>query len=247
MTTQNLNVPAGTTSGIVAITPMTNVIFGPAVLGGVVTVAFSPSMSIPSNQWPTVFTGTGGGSYRSLTTGYVTITAATQAVNVFFADLGPGAQGSGNIVSINASLATPSSTSEQVLCSWRTPPGYLRPGFNMSVIGGLLLTNNSDTKTMKLYVNGTGGTVIFTSPDLASSANYTFEGWLAGRLGATIVGGGVLASQTSAQGGYGISTTAQPTITRAFLNLETEFTLTLTKATTAGNTGQLEFLRVGLN
>ena len=93
---------------------------------------------------------------------------------------------------------------------------------------------------------GVAGTAMGTSPSIASALNYSFDTEISGRGdGVTQIGYGVLASQTSAQGGWGITTTANPTLTRDYLGQETEYTLTATKAT-AGDTFQLEALRVQL-
>lgn len=247
MATVPLIVAAGTTSSPVFVTPLTNVIVGPSVLGGSVTLTFSPSLAIPTTAWQTIITGTAGGSFRPGTTGYVMVQATTSIANAFFADLGPGlAPGGGVIVSVNGALASASTTSEVILASWRTPANYLNSNFRMSIAGSVSLSNNANVKTLKLYANGTAGTAMMTSPSIASALNYGFEGFISGRGdGVTLLGGGMLASQTSAQGGFGISTTAQPTLVRDYLGQETEFTLTITKAT-AGDTGQLENLRVAI-
>ncbi len=247
MSTVYLSVPAGTTSSPVFVTPLTNVIVGPSVLGGSATVTFSPSLSIPTSSWQTVQTGTGGGSFRPSTTGYVQIQATTSQANAFFADLGPGLNpGGGLIVSANAPLASASTTSEVVLASWRTGPGYLSPNFRMQIGGNVSLTNNANVKTLKLYANGVAGTAMATSPSLASALNYSFETVIVGRGdGVSMLGMGVLASQTSAQGGLGITATANPTLSRDYLLQETEFTLTATKAT-GTDTFQLESLSVTL-
>lgn len=248
MSTTPIIVPAGTTTSPLFVTPLTNVIFGPSVLGGSVTVTFSPSLSIPANQWATVFTGTAGGSFRPTTTGYVQIQATTSRANAFLADLGPGLNtGGGAIVNINGSLASASTTSEVVLASWKLGPGYLPLNWRMEVSGNVSLSNNANVKTLTLYANGVAGTAMATSPSIASALNYSFDTVISGRGdGVTLIGTGVLASQTSAQGGSGISTTANPTLSRDYLTQETEFTLTATKAT-AGDTFQLENLLVVLS
>lgn len=248
MATSYLSIPAGTTSASVFVTPLTNVIIGPSVLGGSVTLTFSPSLSIPVNQWQTVFTGTAGTSFRPLTTGYVQVQATTSAGNAFFADLGPGLQpGGGVIVSTTAPIASASTTSEVVLASWKVPDRYLSPNFQMKIEGSVSLTNSVNVKTLKIYANGVAGTAMLTSPSLASALNFQFIGFINGRGdGQNMIGIGMLPSQTSAQGGRGISTTAQPTITRDYLNQETEFAITVTKAT-GSETAQLEALKVSIS
>jgi hypothetical protein len=247
MSTSYITVAAGATSPSYFVTPLNNVIYGPSVLGGSVTVLFSSTLSLPIQYWLTVATGTGGGSFRPTTTGYVVVQATTSNANAFIADLGPGlAPGGGVIVNTNAPLASASTTSEVVLASWKIPPNYFQPNWRMNVEMNVSLSNNANVKTLKVYANGTAGTAMFTSPSIASALNYNASGLIIGRGdGVTILGGGVLASQTNAQGGMGISTTAQPTLTRDYINNETEFTITATKAT-AGDTFMLESLRVAL-
>lgn len=250
MSTQFVAVIAGSTSAPIFVTPFTNVIFGPSVLGGSVSLSFSTSLSIPQANWQLVQTGTGGGSFRPSTTGYVIATAATSQANVFIADLSPGlASGTGSIVNINAPLASASTTAEVVLASWKIPPQYFanNQNFRMEVAGSVSLSNNANVKTLKVYANGVAGTAMATSPSIASALNYTFDTTCSGRGdGVTLIGAGMMASQTSAQGGGGISTTAYPTLTRDYLTQETEFTITATKAT-AGDTFQIENLLVTIS
>lgn len=245
MATAYYSVPAGSTSNPYFITPLQNAIVGPSVLGGSVSLYFSPSLSIPLNQWQLVYSGTAGYAFRPSTTGYVYAVSATSAAQLFIADLGAGING-GTLVNLNAPLASASTTSEVILAAWKIPPNFLQANFSMFVRGSASLSNNANVKTLKLYANGTGGTAMATSPSVASALNYTFSTAIIGRGdGVSLLGGSVLASQTSAQGGFGISTTAQPTLSRNYLTQETEFTLTVTKAT-AGDTAQLEQLLVTL-
>lgn len=247
MTTAYTAVPAGASSAMIFVTPLNNVIVGPSVLGGSATLLFSPSMNVPLAAWQTVQTGTGGGSFRPITTGYVIVQATTSQANVFVADLGPGlGNGNGLIVSVNAPLASASTTSEVILASWKIPPNYFTPNFCMTVAGNVSLSNNANVKTLTLRANGLAGTAMATSPSLASALNFSFDTEISGRGdGVTLIGYGMLPTQTSAQGGWGITTTANPTLTRDYIGQETEFTLTATKAT-AGDTFQLENLRVAL-
>jgi hypothetical protein len=245
MATTYITVPIGNTTSPVFVTPLMNVIYGPSVLGGSVSVLFSPSLSLPLSQWQTVASGTGGGSFRALTTGYVMFSSSTSAANAFLADLGPGlGNGNGIIVSTNAPLASASTTSEVILASWRVPANYLSTNFRMEIAGNVSLTNNANVKTLTLRAGGLAGTALGVSPSLATALNYSFDTEISGRGdGVTLIGYGMLASQTSAQGGWGITATANPTLTRDYIGQETEFVITATKAT-AGDTMQLENLRV---
>ena len=150
------------------------------------------------------------------------------------------------IVSINNSLASASTAAEVVLASFKVPPGYLPSNFQMEITGNVSMSNNVNVKTLKIYANGVLGTAMGTSPSLASALNFTFQQLIVGRGdGVTLLGAGMLATQTSAQGGFGISTTANPTLVRDYLGQETEFTITAQKAV-AGDTMQLETLSVKL-
>ena len=241
MPTMFLSVPAGTVSALVAVGPNVSVCAGPSVLGGSVLGEFSTSAVGPFSTW---LNGTAGGSFRPSVTGYVRVTATTSQANVFVSDMSNANSGVGALLSINNTLASASTTSEVVLASWKVPPGFLPANFQLDVTGNVSLTNNVNVKTLKLYANGVLGTAMNTSPSLASALNYSFKSLISGRGdGVTMLGTGMLASQTSAQGGFGISTTANPTITRDYLGQETEFTLTITKAV-AGDTAQLESLVV---
>jgi hypothetical protein len=116
----------------------------------------------------------------------------------------------------------------------------------MEITGNLLLTNGASAKTLTLRANGLTGTALGVSPSLASFSNYTFETAILGRGdGVSILGAGMLSSQTTAQGGMGVSGTSNPTLSRDYINQGTEFVLTATKAT-AGDTMQLEYLTVTL-
>lgn len=242
MSTTYYQVPAGTTVGPIAVTPEFSVTAGPSVLGGGVTLEFATSLQGP---WFTAFTGTNSGSYRATTTGYVRITAVTSQANAFVSEMGLANDGLINaLISINATLATPNSTAAQPLAGFRVPPGFLNTSFRMEIAGVISLTNSATVKTLNIYANGIAGTALATSPSLANAVNYAFNTTITGRGdGVTMIGSGVLASQTSAQGGFGITTTAIPSITRDYLTQETEFVIGLTKAT-GTDTGQLESLRV---
>lgn len=241
MATSYYLVPAGTVSPNIAVTPQVTVTAGPSVLGGSVTVEFATSQQGP---WFTAYTGATGGSYRPTVTGYVRITAVTQQVNAFVADLGLGASGlNDTLIQLNAVLASPNSTSAAYLAGIRIPPNYLSPNFRIEMSGTLSLTNSATVKTLNIYGNGIAGTALATSPSLASIANYSFNTVIYGRGdGVTIAGSGVLASQTAAQGGYGSTTTAIPTLTYNYLTQETEFVVGVTKAT-GTDTAQLETFR----
>lgn len=242
MATTYYLVPAGSVVGPIAVTPLQTTTAGPSVLGGSVTVEFAASQTGP---WFTAYTGTTGGCYRPTVNGYIRITAVTQQVNAFVSDIGLGASGFvDTLVSLNAVLASPSQTTACYLAGFKIPPNYLGPNFRLEVSGTVSVTNNANVKTLNIYANGIAGTALATSPSLASIANYDFNTEISGRGdGVTMIGTGVLASQTAAQGGYGSTTTAIPSITYNYLNQETEFVVGITKAT-GTDTGQLETLRV---
>lgn len=238
-------VAAGTTCAPVFVTPLTNVLVGPSVLGGSVTLEYCPTLV---GQYVSVYTGSAAYAFRPLTNGYVRVSAATSKGQLILSDMGSAISGGngGMLANINVPIGSASTTSEVILAAIKIPPNFLPNSWRLNFRGNVSLSNNANVKTLKLYANGTGGTAMATSPSIASALNYTFESWIEGRGdGSSIIGGGVLASQTSAQGGYGITTTANPTLTRDYLTQETEFTLTATKAT-AGDTFQLEALSISL-
>lgn len=240
MATIYLRQPVGTSAAI-AVTPMTCVVAGPSVLGGTVLVEFSPD---GRSQWqPWVYGTIGqGGCFRATTNGYVRITSATQAANAFLVDMnGANTQLVDQLVNLNAPLATASSTAEQIAACFRIPPGFLTPNFLMRISVTMSLTNNANVKTFRVRWGGVGGTALFTSPSLASQANYNAVAMIAGRGdGSSLTGYG-----PGASGGIGVSTTVYPTATVDYINQETEVALTLTKAT-AGDTAQLESVLVEL-
>lgn len=241
MATTYYLVPAGTVSPNIFVTPQASVTAGPSVLGGSVTVEFATSQQGP---WATAYTGLTGGAYRPIVTGYVRITAVTNSVNAFVSDLGQGANGDfDTLIQLNAVMASPNSTSAAYLAGFKIPPNFLSPNFRIEVSGTLSLTNSATVKTLNVYGNGIAGTALATSPSLASIANYNFNTVISGRGdGATIIGSGMLASQTAAQGGYGSTTTAIPSLTFSYLTSELEIVVGVTKAT-GTDTAQLETLR----
>lgn len=242
MATTYYLVPAGTVSPNIFVTPQVTTTAGPSVLGGSVTVEFATSQQGP---WATAYTGTTGGSYRPIVTGYIRITAVTNQVNAFVSDIGLGASGDlDTLIQLNAGLASPNITTAAYLAGFRIPPNYLSPNFRLEISGTLSVTNSATVKTLNIYGNGIAGTALATSPSLASITNYTFNTEISGRGdGVTIMGTGMLSSETAAQGGYGSTTTAIPTLTYNYLTQETEFVVGVTKAT-GTDTAVLETLRV---
>jgi len=242
MATTYYQVNAGSTVGPIAVTPQLSITAAPSVLGGSVTIESAPTQTGP---WTTQLTGQTGGCVRTTTNAWVRITAVTSQANAFISDLGGSNVGAVNsMVSINAPMASPNQTTASYLAGFKVPPNYLTSNFRMEIEGTVSVTNSATVKTLNVYANGIAGTALATSPSLASIANYAFETTIAGRGdGVTLVGTGVLASQTSAQGGVGSTTTALPTLTRDYIGQETEFVIGVTKAT-GTDTAQLESLRV---
>lgn len=242
MSTTYYLVPAGSTVGPIAVTPQISTTAAPSVLGGSVTIESAPTQTGP---WVTEFTGQTGGCVRTTTNRWIRITAVTSQANAFVSDLGQGNSGiNSSLISVNAPMASASVTTAAYLAGFKIPPNYLGPNFRMEIEGTVSVTNNANVKTLNVYANGIAGTALATSPSLASIANYAFETTIAGRGdGVTLVGTGVLASQTAAQGGVGSTTTALPTLSRDYIGQETEFVVGITKAT-GTDTGQIESLRV---
>ena len=236
MATTFVRVPVGT-SAPRAVTPLTCVVAGPSVLGGTVLVEFSDDGRTQWQPWQYGTIGQGG-CFRPDTNGYVRITAATQPANAFVVDMtGSNTPNVTQLVSINNTMATASSTAEQIVACFRVPPLYLTPNFNLEMMFGVSQTNNVNVKTLHVRWGGIAGTAMFTSPSLASQANYNAKVIIAGRGdGVSVLGLGAGAS-----GGIGVSTTAYPTATAGYINQETEVVISVVKAT-AGDTFQLESL-----
>lgn len=234
MGTTFVRVPVGTSAPI-PVNPMTSIVAGPSVLGGSVLVEFSPN---GVSQWQPWQYGTisQGGCFRPQYNGYARITATTSPANAYLVDMsGANTPSIDQIVNVNNTLASASSTAEQVLLCFRIPPGFLPANFCMNLDLAFGLTNNANVKTIRVRWGGIGGTALFTSPSVASALNYNALVSIAGRGdGSSLIGFGAGAS-----GGWGISTTAYPTAQFDYINQESEVAVTITKAT-AGDTGQLE-------
>lgn len=240
MATTYVRVPVGTTAAI-PVGPLTCAVAGPSVLGGTVLVEFSDDGRTNWQPWQYGTIGQGG-CFRPTDNGYVRFTAATSPANAFLVDMsGSNTPNVTQLVNINNTLATASSTAEQILACFRLPPNYLTPNFNLAFMMGVSLSNNVNVKTLRIRWGGIAGTALYTSPSLASALNFNAKAVIAGRGdGSSVIGLGVGAS-----GGIGVSTTAYPTATADYINHETEVVVTMTKAT-AGDTAQLESLMVAL-
>jgi len=238
MATTFQKIPVGV-SAVIPVTPLLNVSAGPSVLGGTVLVEFSVDGRSMWQPW-TYGTISQGGSFRAPVNGYVRITAAVSPANVFLVDVsGANTQFVDQLLNINNVLASASATTEQVLLSVRIPPRFLTPNFAMDINLAVSLTNNANVKTLRARWGGVGGTALFTSPSLASALNYNAEFTISGRGdGSSLIGFG-----PGASGGWGVSTTAYPTATFDYINQESEFVITVTKAT-AGDTAQLEGVKI---
>ena len=235
MATQIIPVPAGTVSTAMPVGPTTTVLCGPAVLAGTMLLEIAPTQSGP---W---VTQTAASllpfSYRPLVTTWIRATAATQAGVLVLADVGGAnqiASSPGTLISINTAIATASQTAEQTIVSLRIPPQFLPQNFRCDFRGGVTTTNSANVKSIAVRVNGLTGTSVFTSPSLASNANYNFAGAFVGINGATLKGVGA-----GATGGMGLSTTAYTTLALDYIGNELEVVVTGTKAT-AGETLQVD-------
>jgi len=244
MSTTVINVPSGTTTpGIIAVTPLTSILAGPAVLGGTTSLAFSPNPSGPTaNFLPWSFGASANPqSFRPLTNGYIQVTAGGgQASNVVLADINNLT--SDTLINSTVTLASASSTSEQVIGSFRMPPGFLQLNARLRICAQIAMVNNANAKTAQIRVNGLGGTLMFQSPALASNANYVLQ------CDIMLRGDGVsqISSGAGATGGWGLSTTAYPTFSTVnYQQNEIEYVVTVTKAT-AGDLMTLEGMTIEL-
>lgn len=249
MTTSVVNVPSGSTSAVLFVTPTTSVLAGPAVLGGTTTLSFSPSPAGPNANFLSWSFGASSGpqSFRPLTNGYIQVSAATQASNVALSEMsglqaGGSPSASPSLISVNESFASASSTSEQVIGSFRVAPGLFPLNARIVLQGNVSMVNNGNAKTLQVRIAGVGGTLAFQSPALASNANYNFQAMIALRGdGVTQAGFGA-----GSAGGFGLSTTAYTSYTTLnYQQNEIEYVVTCTKAT-AGDLMQLESLTAQL-
>jgi hypothetical protein len=261
MATTFINVPSGTTSAVIPVTPFMSVLAGPAVLGGTTTLNVSPNPAGPTaNFLPWSFGASvnpqsfrtagplaGGLSAVGIGAGnaYITVAAGGgQASSVAICDFSGfiGDRSPASLVSINETFASGSATAEQVIGSFRIPPGLMPLNARMRISGGVSMVNNANAKTLQIRVNGLAGTLLFQSPALASNADYNFQTEIGLRGdGVTQIGYG-----EGTTGGFGLSTTAYRTFnTVNYLLNEIEYVVTVTKAT-AGDAMSLEGLLVQL-
>lgn len=226
MATQRVLVPTGTTSAAYSVGPLVSVAAGPSLLGGSVLVEFSPNGQTGWRPWGygTNGTITQGGSLRSDVNGFVRCTATTAPANMFLIDMtGANTPNVTQMAAVNATLASASATTEQVLLSVRVPPGYLTPNFMLEIDLSVALTNNVNVKTL---IVKWAGTTIFTVA-VTSFLNYNGVIKIAGRGdGSSLLGFG-----PGASGGIGGSATAYTALSRDYLTQESEITITATKAT----------------
>lgn len=220
-------VPAGTTGPVNFATPMHSIYAGPQVLGGTTQLWFGPSPVGPWQLWG-AGTSVSGDSFRPLTNAYYYVVAATQQAIVVAVDMtGENLPSTSQLVSMNGVCASASATAQQKIFSLKLPPLFLPANFKCTLIGTVNVTNNVNVKTLTCLMNGIGGTSFFTSPSLASNANYNFVASFAGDgTGQLLRGMGA-----GATGGVGLSTTALTTLARDYINNETEIAITATKAT----------------
>lgn len=233
-------IPAGGQTAVIPLIPTMTLCAGPQVLGGTVLVETSPTPNGPWLAWPAGASGAAA-SIRTPVNAYARVTALTQAGVAVVSDVGGvNTPTFDHLVSANATIATPSSTAEQILFSLRIPPLYLPANFKLVATGSVSLTNNANVKTLTCRMNGITGTSFFTSPSLASNANYNFTASFVGKGGGTLQGVGA-----GATGGLGLSTTAFTSLAYDYINNELEVVFTATKAT-GTDTFALESLLIEL-
>jgi hypothetical protein len=208
-----------------AVTPQTSVCYGPQVLGGTALLESSPT---PNGPWTTVQSVTAAASFRPSVNSYVRLTATTQAGSLLLSDLAGSNSPltTSTLISSGIPFASPSSTSAQQIFSFRVPPNYLPQTFRLVIEFGLNLTNNANVKTVNVLMNGASGTNIFSAA-VTSFATFNGTAMVMAFDGANLraTQGAVLA------GGQGGSTTALATLARDYINNETEFVISITKAT----------------
>lgn len=240
MATNIVNVAAGTVSSVFPVNSNISVMAGPAVQGGTVLIEWAPTQTGPWTAWSSG-TSSSTGSFRwggpsggtpNSTTGYIRVTTATQAANVAFCDMtGANTSFVSELGCINAVTGSANTTSEVVIGSLRIPPNFLPTNGLLRVKYSVSFPNNVNAKTCQVRVNGLAGTLVHQSPALASALNFNavVDIGLRGD-GQSIIGFGNGGTATT-QGGFGLSTTAYPTLTRDYIGNETEIVVTTTKAT----------------
>lgn len=216
-----ISVPAGTTSTAVPLLLGQNITAGPAVQGGTVQILVGNTQSGPFTATTAASSSTI--SYRPEKNQWVQVVSATQAATAYIFDV----LNNGKILVANSPIDSANTTSETQVFSIRIPPNTMSSNFTLRILGNIALTNNANVKSIACRIGGLAGTSFFTSPSLASNANYNFEAEFSGiGDGATLKGYGA-----GATGGWGLSTTAYTTLSTAYLTTETEVVITATKAT----------------
>jgi hypothetical protein len=245
MATQFLQIPAGTTSAIIPVTPLMSVLAGPAVLGGTATLTFASNPGGPFSPW-SFGASVSPQSFRASINSYIQVSAATQAANVCISDMSGdiGDRTRSVLMSVNETFASGSSTTEQVIGSLRVPPGLLRMNGLLRFSGFVSMVNNANAKTLQGRIGGLAGTLFFQSGALASNANVNFLAHVALR-GDGVSQAGFGSGLTNIGLGLGGATAYTLFNTTNYQNSETEFVVTATKAT-AADLVQLEALAVEL-
>jgi len=228
MATQLYNLPAGSTSTVFAVNSNQSIFACPQVQGGTVLLEYATNVSGPWFQW-IYGASSSGQSFRipTGTTGYIRVTPTSQPATLAISDMTPYVPGT-VLVSINAPCASPNTTSEVIIGSFRIPPYTLPLSFNLKLFISCDFTNNTNSKTLTVRVNGLTGTSIFTSSSLASTLNINTFATVSG-MGDGVSWKGFGAGANNA--GFGTSTTAFATLTRDYISQETEIVVTATKAT----------------
>ena len=137
-------VPAGSQLVPTSITPGQSVCACPAVLGGTMLLESAPTQNGP---WSAVGAGalTAAQSFRPASNQWIRATAATQNGSVSVSDIGIPS----NIL-VSTSLvaagvfASGSSAAEQVLYSFRIPPGFLPLNFKAEIYGNCSFVNSAN-------------------------------------------------------------------------------------------------------
>lgn len=221
-----VNLAAGTQMPPTAVTPLNSILVGPAVQGGTVLLEFAPTQNGP---WQTAVSATAGASYRAPLNQWVRATATGQVGTVAITDLGTGnIPGVDQLVNVNSPIASANLTTEQVIGSFRIPPNFLPPSnWRMVILASFILTNNVNVKTINIRANGLAGTLLaaFTATSF-SVFNALLNVSSSNADGVTINGWG-----SGTGSGLGGSTTAVAQLVRDYINNETEFVITVTKAT----------------
>ena len=139
-----------------------NLIAGPAVQGGLVTISTAPTQSGPFNA---IGAASGAAqSVRGIINQWYIITTSAQAATVVVSDItNLGA----NVITMNAPIDSANTAAETVVFTMRIPPNVLSANCRVELSGRASVTNSINVKTLQCRMGGLAGTLFHQSASLA--------------------------------------------------------------------------------